>query len=171
MTRHAAFAPVVDARTRVIVLGSLPGAASLAAARYYAHPQNQFWRLAGGAIGVDLTSLAYPDRLAALLANGIGLWDVVASATRIGSLDAALRAVEAADLAALVATLPALRLVAFNGRKAGAIGARALPPTVPHMVLPSSSPAYTLAFAAKASAWARLTVPPAQRRDDICAAP
>ncbi len=156
MSRHAAFAPVVDAGTRVLVLGSLPGAASLAAGRYYAHPQNGFWRLAGGALGVDLIALAYPDRLAALLAVGVGLWDVVASARRAGSLDAALRDVEAADLAALIATLPALRLVAFNGRTAATIGSRALPPAMPRTTLPSSSPAYTLALAAKAAAWAAI---------------
>ena len=156
MTRHASFAPVVDGATRILVLGSLPGAASLAAGRYYAHPQNQFWRLTGAAIGVDLATMAYDARLAALLARGVGLWDVVASARRAGSLDAAMREVEAVDLARLIATLPALRLVAFNGRTAAAIGARTLPPGVPHVTLPSSSPAYTLAFAAKAAAWAAL---------------
>ena len=152
--RHASFAPVVDARTRVLILGSLPGAASLAAGRYYAHPQNQFWRLVGGAIGVDLVACDYHDRLSALLAGGLGLWDVVATARRTGSLDAALRNVEPHDLAALVAALPRLRLVAFNGKTAAAIGARALPPGVPHLVLPSSSPAHTLPFTAKAAAWA-----------------
>ncbi len=75
MTRHSSFAPVADVGTRVLILGSLPGAASLAAARYYAHPQNQFWRLTGGAIGVDLAAMAYDDRLAALREAGIGLWD------------------------------------------------------------------------------------------------
>ncbi len=93
--------------------------------------------------------------------RGIGLWDVVATARRSGSLDAALRDVERHDLAALVATLPALRLVAFNGQKAAAIGSRALPPGIPQITLPSSSPAYTLAFAAKAAAWAALAAAPA----------
>lgn len=154
MTRHASFAPIVDAATRVLIFGSLPGVASLAAGRYYAHPQNAFWRLVGGAIGVDLASLGYDARLAALLAAGVGLWDVVASARRPGSLDAALRDIERHDLAALVATLPALRLVAFNGKTAAAIGTRALPRATPHLTLPSSSPAYTLPLAAKAAAWA-----------------
>ena len=151
--RHASFPAVVDARTRVLVLGSLPGAASLAAQKYYAHPQNGFWRLTGGVIGVDLVALAYPDRLAALLAAGIGVWDVVATAQRTGSLDAAIRDARGNDLAALVARLPALRLVAFNGQKAAAIGSRLLDPATPRLVLPSSSPTHTLAFAAKALAW------------------
>ncbi len=155
-TRHAAFAPVVDADTRVLVLGSLPGVASLAAQRYYAHPQNSFWRLLGGVIGIDLAALDYDARLATLLAHGVGLWDVVATARRAGSLDASLRDVEARNLAALAATLPALQLVAFNGKTAAAIGARTLPPGLAHVTLPSSSPAYTLDLAAKTAAWAVL---------------
>ena len=154
--RHASFAPVVDMGTRILILGSLPGVASLAAQRYYAHPQNAFWRLVGGAIGVDLSLLDYDARLAALLAHRIGLWDVVATARRAGSLDGAIRDVERHDLGALVATLPALRLVAFNGRTAAAIGTRTLPAATPHRVLPSSSAAYTLPFATKAAAWAAL---------------
>ncbi len=156
MTRFASFPPVVDADTRVLILGSLPGTASLAARRYYAHPQNQFWRLVGSAIAVDLASLAYDDRLATLLVHRIGLWDAVASARRAGSLDAALREVERHDLAGLVATLPDLRLVAFNGKTAAAIGGRALPPGTRHLTLPSSSPAYTLSLATKVAAWAAL---------------
>ena len=72
-TRHASFPPVVDMATRVLVLGSLPGVKSLAARQYYAHPQNAFWRLVDGAIGVDLVALDYTGRLAALLAAGIGV--------------------------------------------------------------------------------------------------
>ena len=75
----------------MFILGSLPGDASLAARRYYAHPTNQFWRLLGGAIGEELQSLAYEARLERLAERRIGLWDVVASATRRGSLDQAIR--------------------------------------------------------------------------------
>ncbi len=152
--RHSAFAPIVDANTSVLILGSLPGVVSLGAGQYYAHPQNAFWRLAGAAIGTDLDRLGYDARLAMLRAHGIGLWDTVATARRSGSLDAAIRDIDARDLAGLIATLPALRLVAFNGQKAAAIGARTLPPGFPQVTLPSSSPAYTLNFAAKAAAWA-----------------
>lgn len=156
MTRHASFAPLTDAATRVVILGSLPGAKSLAAGEYYANPQNAFWRLVGGVVDADLAVLPYPDRLAALLAAGIGVWDVVATARRTGSLDGAIRDVEGNDLAALVARLPAIGLVAFNGQKAAAIGIRLLDPATPRLVLPSSSPAYTMAFAAKALAWGTL---------------
>jgi hypoxanthine-DNA glycosylase len=106
----------------VLVLGSLPGEASLAAGRYYAHPLNQFWRLIGGAIGQDIAALDYDARLAALLAAGVGLWDTIGSARRSGSLDGAIRDAEANPLAALVAGLPNLRCVAFNGATSARIG-------------------------------------------------
>ncbi len=155
--RH--FPPVVDADTRLLILGSLPGDASLKAAQYYAHPQNAFWRLVGGVIGTDLVALPYPERLEALKAAGVGLWDVIASAERRGSLDAAIRNPEAADLNRLIDSLPALRAVAFNGGTAARLGRRGLTPR-PHLALidlPSSSPAYTRPLAEKMAAWALLS--------------
>ncbi len=155
VTRKASFPPVVDAGTRVLILGSLPGDASLAAGRYYAHPQNQFWRLLSPVVGVDLPALGYDARLAALQSAGIGLWDVVASATRPGSSDAAIRDAAANDVAALIATLPALRLVAFNGGTAWKHG-RALVGDIATLRLPSSSPLHTIGIAAKQPAWAAI---------------
>lgn len=156
--RKSSFPPVVAPDTRVLILGSLPGEASLAAARYYAHPQNQFWRLIGSVIGVDLPLLDYEERLATLLGARVGVWDTVASARREGSLDASLREVEAAALGDLVATLPALRAVGFNGATAARLGRRALGATPLALLdLPSSSPANArLSFADKAESWGRL---------------
>ncbi len=131
---------------------------SLARAQYYAHPQNQFWRLMETVIGADLVGLGYETRLAALLKHGVGLWDVVGRARRTGSLDGAIREVTPNPLAAFTVTLPALRAVAFNGLKADAIGRKQLPADFAPAVisLPSSSPAHTMAFARKAEAWAML---------------
>lgn len=159
MTRHASFAPIVDAGTHTLILGSLPGAASLQAGRYYANPRNQFWRLVGAAIGVALDALDDDARLAALRAHGIGLWDVIASAERPGSLDAAIRDPAANDLARLVATLPRLETIAFNGGTAARMGTAALGASGARLRLlrlPSSSPAHTLAFAEKRRAWQAL---------------
>jgi hypoxanthine-DNA glycosylase len=158
MARKSSFPPVTDARTRVLVCGSLPGDASLAAARYYAHPQNQFWRLMAGVVDADLPAMAYADRLAALLAAGVGLWDVVASARRDGSSDAAIRDVAGNDIAALAATLPDLRAIAFNGGTALAQGRRQLGARndVGLVALPSSSPLHTIGLAAKQPAWLAL---------------
>ncbi|HEU4821684.1 MAG TPA: DNA-deoxyinosine glycosylase [Qipengyuania sp.] len=158
MTRHSAFAPLVDADTRALILGSLPGEASLAAAQYYAHPRNLFWHLTGMAIGRELRSLDYIQRIAALSAAGVGLWDTLASAQRQGSLDAAIRDGEAADLVRLAGELPNLRAIAFNGRKAAEIGRRQLAGTPLALIdLPSSSPAYAaLPLAEKERRWAGL---------------
>lgn len=155
---HHCFPPVTRSDTRLLVLGSLPGAESLAQGRYYAHPQNQFWRLIGAVTGRDIVPLGYEERLAALLDAGVGLWDTVASATRKGSLDAAIRLHAASDLAALAATLPELRAVAFNGGTSARIGRRQLadPRGLVLVDLPSSSPAYTLPFAKKREAWLAL---------------
>src|SRR5690606_195973 len=121
----------------------------------YGHPRNAFWRLIGGVIGRDLEGLPYGDRLAALKAAGIGLWDVVASAERPGSLDAAIRRPEAADLRGLVAGLPALRAAAFNGGTAARLGRAVLAgETGAELIdLPSSSPAHARPYGEKAEAW------------------
>jgi double-stranded uracil-DNA glycosylase len=157
--RKASFAPVLAPDTRVLILGSLPGEASLAARRYYAHPQNQFWRLIGGVIGLDIAGLEYDERLIALAAAGVGLWDTVGSARRQGSLDGALRDVAHNDLEQLVARLPALRAVGFNGGAAARIGRRLLGAggRVALIDLPSSSAAYCrLSVAEKAQRWNQL---------------
>lgn len=157
--RKSAFPPVVSPQTRVLVLGSLPGEASLAARRYYAHPQNQFWRLAGAVAGrEDLPSLDYEVRLSALLAAGIGLWDTIASAMREGSLDTAIREAQHAALADLVATLPHLRAVGFNGATSARIGRQLLAGIPLALVdLPSSSPAYAaMRFNEKRRRWLAL---------------
>lgn len=160
MSLKRAFDPVVDANTRLLILGSLPGDASLKADQYYGHPQNGFWRLVGGVIGIDLVALPYPERLEALKAAGIGLWDVIVSAERPGSLDGAIRNAEAADLTRLTESLPLLVAVAFNGGTAARLGRRILtpPPGLDLIDLPSSSPAYTRPLAEKAAAWAALGV-------------
>jgi hypoxanthine-DNA glycosylase len=156
-TFKRSFPPVVNARTRLLICGSLPGERSLAARRYYAHPQNQFWRLLSPVVGADLAALDYDARLTALLEARVGLWDVVAAATRTGSSDAAIRDLAANDLAALVATLPDLRAVAFNGGTAHRIGTRQLAGTRLALVpLPSSSPLHTVGLAAKQPAWDEL---------------
>src|SRR5580658_5874748 len=156
--KHA-FAPVVGPRARLLVLGSLPGEASLARSEYYAHPQNQFWRLMARVIGRPIDALPYVERLAALVEARVALWDVVRSAERRGSLDAQIRAHTAQPLAEFVAALPDLRVVAFNGGAACRLGSPALAGRagLDLVRLPSSSPAYAaIGFEAKAAAWERL---------------
>ncbi|GGI69763.1 DNA-deoxyinosine glycosylase [Polymorphobacter multimanifer] len=149
--------PLADANTRVLILGSLPGRASLAAARYYAHPRNQFWALLGPVVGADLVPLDHDARLDAIARAGIGLWDVIGAAARVGSLDSAIRAADLRDLAGLVQSLPALRLVAFNGGRAAKDGAPLLSGAgVPTLTLPSSSAALARPLAWKQVQWQAL---------------
>jgi hypoxanthine-DNA glycosylase len=150
--------PIARQDARLFILGSLPGEASLAAQRYYAHPQNQFWRLVGSVIGVELQSLSYEERLERLAANRIGLWDVIGSAERQGSLDQSIRNANHNRIERLLHDFPELRAIAFNGGKSAAIGRRLIgnPPGLTLIDLPSSSPAYTRPFVEKAEAWARL---------------
>ena len=150
-------APVGAIRPTLLLLGSLPGEASLKAQRYYAHPQNQFWRLLGAALAEPLAELDYEERLARLSARQVALWDVVGTAQRRGSLDAALRDISVNALADYVAGQPQLRAIGFNGQTAARLGRRALGETGLALVdLPSSSPAYTAAFTDKEARWSVL---------------
>jgi len=153
--RHASLAPHVHPDTRLLILGSLPGAQSLAEQRYYAHPTNQFWRLVGEVIGRPLADMSYDARLTALRDARVGLWDVIRTAERRSSSDSEIRRVEAQDLAALVAELPDLRMIAFNGGKAGVIGRRQLLGKKAHSLvdLPSSSAANTTSYREKLTVW------------------
>lgn len=150
--------PIARADARLFILGSLPGDASLTAGRYYAHPTNQFWRLLGQAIGEELQPLPYEDRLARLAEQRVGLWDVIASANRRGSLDQSIRSPDHNRVEQLMHDFPELRTVAFNGSTAASAGRRLLGATdrLRLIELPSSSAANTRPFAEKARAWAVL---------------
>ena len=159
MSVKAGLPPVAGSDATIFILGSLPGDASLAARRYYAHPTNQFWRLLGGAIGEELQPLPYDERLRRLAERRIGLWDVIASASRRGSLDQAIREAEHNRIEHLLHDFPDLRAIAFNGSTAAAAGRRLIgapPPVLTLIDLPSSSAANTRAFEDKAAAWAAL---------------
>ena len=162
--------PIARKDARLFILGSLPGDASLAARRYYAHSTNQFWRLLGGAIGEDLHPLEYEDRLERLADRRIGLWDVIASATRSGSLDQAIREAQHNRIEHLLHDFPDLQAIAFNGSIAAAAGRKLIgapPPKVILIDLPSSSAANTRPLVEKQQAWSRLAefVLPAQTED------
>lgn len=146
--------PLMDQHTRLVVLGSFPGVASLHAQQYYAHPRNQFWPVLSAIWGVDLVGLPYERRLAEALARGLGLWDVYARCRRVGSLDSAIRDAAFNDLGSLTQRAPGLRAIAHNGSES----ARALRQTqalgVAVIRLPSTSPAHaSWRFERKLAAW------------------
>ncbi len=155
--RLVGLAPVVSPATRLLLLGSFPGRASLAAQQYYGHPRNQFWPVLSALWGQDLLALPYARRLAVLQAWGLGLWDVYASCLRKGSLDSAIRAAEPNDLAGLARSLPGLQAVAHHGAES----ARAMRVTqalgLPVYRLPSTSPAHAgWSFERKRACWAEV---------------
>ncbi|MDE2324350.1 MAG: DNA-deoxyinosine glycosylase [Betaproteobacteria bacterium] len=133
--------PAVTAQTRLLLLGSFPSRASLQAQQYYAHPRNQFWPLLAALFELDLMRLGYAARLQAVLARGLGIWDVYATCEREGSLDTAITQARPNDLPGLVARLPKLQAIAHNGGESARM-MRVTASLVPvcHR-LPSTSPA------------------------------
>lgn len=165
MARVTAFAPILGRQPRILVLGSLPGVASLRAGQYYAHPRNLFWPIMGTLFGAS-PELPYPERVRVLERAGICVWDVLAEATRAGSADAAIEqaTARAHDIRGLLLRQRGLRTVAFNGAAAAQLYRRLVLPTLPpgrlaalcHVTLPSTSPAHAAVDgAAKLRAWRR----------------
>ena len=134
-------APVIGPSTRLVVLGSFPGVASLRAGEYYAHPRNQFWPILSALWDVDLVALPYAERLQQMLVRGLGLWDVYASCQREGSLDSAIVDARFNDLAGLKQRAPQLQAVAHNGGESARAMRRTRELVVAVHQLPSTSPA------------------------------
>ncbi|SFU89095.1 DNA-deoxyinosine glycosylase [Pseudoduganella namucuonensis] len=150
-------APVIDVRTRILILGSFPGAASLAAQQYYAHPRNALWPILSALTGEDLAGLPYAERLPRLLAQGFGLWDVLGACEREGSLDSAIRKPAANDFARLRHLCPLLETVGFNGQTSGKFAPAFAAAGYRTLVLPSTSPAHaSLTLAQKLDQWRNL---------------
>ena len=149
----AGLPPVLRRDARVLILGSFPGAASLAAGQYYAHPRNHFWPLLAAITGEPLATLPYPRRLAVLRASGIALWDAIVACRRQGSLDSAIRDPVPAQAARVRRAAPAVALVCFNGQRAAHSAPAWHDAGYATLALPSSSPAYTRPFAEKLAVW------------------
>ena len=145
--------PVVNSDTRVLLLGSFPGAASLAAQQYYAYKHNQFWRLVGDSVGVELQALDYGHRLTVLKRARLGLWDVIGRCRRTGSLDGNIRDAEFNDFERLIVRCPALERACFNGKTAAKHRAHVESFGLEVRVLPSSSPANTTRYVEKLAQW------------------
>jgi double-stranded uracil-DNA glycosylase len=157
------FPPIVDAASRILILGSLPGDESLRQQQYYAHPRNQFWRILAELYHAPFPA-TYADRKALVLQKQLALWDVVQHGERQGSLDQAIRNAIPNDFQWLFATYPNLRAIAFNGRKAHDLFARLVVKQqaldgldrIPRLLMPSTSPAATLPLTEKIKQWSRI---------------
>jgi double-stranded uracil-DNA glycosylase len=161
--RVHSFPPVAGAGTRILILGSMPGVASLAAQQYYAHPRNQFWSIMGAVCGAG-PELPYARRLQLLQARGLGLWDVLHSCVRRGSLDTAIEldSVIANELLPLLRQGKLMRLCCNGGTAYAALQrhfgqplAREFP-QLDIRRLPSTSPANaSWSYARKLQAWSQ----------------
>lgn len=154
MTRLLGLPPVIGPDTRLLVLGSFPGVASLRAQRYYGHPQNQFWKILSALWAVDLLGMAYEDRIAVVRERGLGIWDVYGACEREGSLDSAIRNAELNDFAWLQQQCPRLQAVAHNGGESFRHAKHTQALGLPVHQLPSTSPANaSWSFERKLLAW------------------
>ena len=157
MSRLLGLAPVLDANTRVLVLGSFPGVASLRAQQYYGHPQNHFWKILGVLWQLPLPTMAYPERVAALLDHGLGVWDVYGACEREGSLDANIRNAEVNDFVSVQRSCPRLEAIAHNGGESFRHALHTEKLGVPVYKLPSTSPANaSWSFDRKLAAWSEV---------------
>ena len=165
MTRVFSFPPIADERAECLVLGSMPGKASLRANQYYAHPRNAFWPIIEALFGIA-SDLPYDERCAGLLEHRLAVWDVLKTCTRVSSLDSDIdpESIEPNDFPSFLAAHPSIRLVCFNGAMAEQSFRRhvlsALPAVttaLPQIRLPSTSPANaTLTFQQKLERWSQL---------------
>ncbi len=157
MLRHRGFPPLIDAKVQVLILGSFPSPVSLAKQQYYGHPQNHFWKLMGALLGEPLHEMEYLQRLPILLKRRIGLWDVLHQCERAGALDSNIRNAVNNDFQQVTRLARGLKRVCFNGKMAGRFEPVFAAEGYETLVLPSSSPAYTLMFEQKLKLWRGVT--------------
>lgn len=153
------FKAVASISTKTLILGSFPSVASLQQQQYYAHPRNQFWRVLSDLFNIPFLTLPYEERLAQVKSLDIGIWDVIDQTEREGSLDSDIKNPKANNLVRFIQSLPALNTIVFNGQTATKIGLKQLGNMADAyriLSLPSTSPAYTLAYDKKLALWQQL---------------
>lgn len=156
MTTLYGLPPIIGDGARVLILGNMPSVMSLTAGQHYANPRNAFWRITGEIFGFD-ASASYDDRVAALRAHGVAVWDVLRSCRRVGSLDSAVErgSMVPNDFTSLLVAYPTIERIVFNGAAAEQNFSRLVPdkPSIPSVRLPSTSPAQTMCYQDKLKAW------------------
>ena len=151
--RQRGLPPIVDEATRVLILGSFPGVASLTARQYYAHPRNHFWPILASILREPLVDMPYAKRLERLRAHRVGVWDIIVACHREGSSDAAIRNAERGSVARIRRIAGSLAVVCFNGNTAATARPVWEAAGYATLALPSTSPAYTRPLAEKLAAW------------------
>ena len=152
------FQPFVDSDTKILILGTMPGIASLENQEYYAHPRNHFWRIIYKLYSDQEVPTLFSDKIKLLQANSIGIWDVLENCERKGSLDMHIKNYKENDFESLFKKFPAIHKIAFNGKeshkyffkKFGQIKG------ITYYVMPSTSPANTMSFEKKLEIWSAI---------------
>lgn len=155
MSKVESFKPIIDTASRVLVLGSMPGVQSLREQRYYANPNNQFWRIVYSLFTMPFDP-DYDSRVRFILSKGIALWDVIETCYREGSSDSNIKNEKVNDFPSLFADYHNLALVVFNGTKAFETYMKQVGfelARIEYQHLPSTSPAYTIKFEEKLKQW------------------
>ena len=150
----SSFLPIIDKESKILILGSIPGVKSLEMQQYYAHPQNQFWRIIFHLFNENYTS-DYVEKLQVLKRNKIALWDVIDTCERKGSLDSEIRNEETNDIRQLLKNYPNIKAIFCNGQKSFKNLQKILGKecAIPIFVLPSTSPLHTISFEKKLREW------------------
>ena len=146
MTKCKSFKPSVNKKSKILILGSMPGGKSLAEQQYYAHPQNRFWKVMSELCNYDLVPIGYNERLKKLLENGIALWDTIGNCEREGSLDSDIKKEKPNDIPRLLKEYPNIKRICLNGNKSYSAFKKYFPEILADehyniYRLPSSSPA------------------------------
>ena len=153
------FSPIANKSANILILGSMPGLASLAVNQYYAHPRNGFWRIMSDIYGFSPTS-TYDCKVESLTTSGVAVWDVLQSCERIGSLDSAIinGTRISNDFQTFFEQYSEIKLIGFNGSEAQKSFNKFVLPKVhlknlSYVLLPSTSPANTQSLEQKIIAW------------------
>lgn len=157
--RISSFPPIIDRSSRILILGSIPGVKSLEKKQYYAHPQNKFWKIIFELLEEDFTN-DYSKKIEVIKKHHIGLWDVIDSCERKGSLDSEIRNEEANRIEELLENYPNIKAIFCNGGKSFKNLQKILGKNykIPVFLLPSTSPLHTISFETKLEEWRKIKI-------------
>lgn len=160
------FAQLVNKNTRILILGTMPGEASLKAQEYYAHPRNIFWRIMADIFNAGAGFADYQAKTQCLLSHNVGLWDNLQYCERQGSLDSDIRREIPNDIETLLAANPQIDMILCNGQKSYDFFKKYHQPLLKSLncqIMPSTSPANArLSYAQKLAAWCQALQPEAE---------
>lgn len=153
-SRISSFPPIISETSKILILGSVPGVKSLEMQQYYAHPQNQFWKIIFELLKEEFTT-DYPERTSVIRKNNIALWDVIDTCEREGSLDTMIRNEEHNDIVKILSDHPNIKAIFCNGQKSFKNLQKILDKEseIPIFVLPSTSPLHTISLEKKLEKW------------------